>query len=588
MSFNYLLNKYFRSVYYRNLLLMKSLQHIIITSFFIFQCLFLAAQNSKYDTVNFRSPLDIPLILAGNFAELRPNHFHTGIDIKTQGVEGKKIYAVENGYISRIKISHYGYGRVIYVTHPNGYTTVYAHLQKFNEKIENVLREEQYKSLTELIDVELPSDVIPVQKGEVIAFSGNTGSSTAPHLHFEIRDTKTEYALNPLLFKFDINDDIKPTVNGVKIYALENGFINGKNEDVKYSLTSNGDYFTINKPIEVDGQIGFAIHTIDRLNGAHNKCGAYKINLFVDDSLVISQKLDYMDFDKNRFINAYKDYEEYHKNNFHYHRSFLLPNNPLNIYETDNRGIISFSDNITHKIEYHVYDVYGNMSKVKFNVKHNANMKKQEFQKNTDNEIDIESLFQIENENYKLSFEDSTFYENQILDINYNKTNQHLNIGNKYIPAQKYFALKMNAIHIDDSLRNKTFIAKIDKGQIKPRGGYVEGNFINTDIKELGEYTLVIDTIAPVLTPLNFHNNIEYSGWMAFKFSAKDNLSGIEKYNAYIDGNWVLLQYVPQKNYMFIDYSDIKNLPSGKHQLVVEIEDERKNLTKREYLFTKK
>lgn len=559
---------------------------ILFLGFTYFFTINLSAQK-RYDSVSLASPLDIPLILAGNFAELRTNHFHTGIDIKTQGVEGKKIYAVEEGYISRIKYSHYGYGKVLYVTHPNGFTTVYAHLQKFADKIEEYARNIQYQNQSELYEVELTPDIFPIKKREVIALSGNTGSSMAPHLHFEIRDSKTEYALNPLLFNFHIEDNIKPTINGIKIYPI-NGSVNGKGEAMKYPVNGNNGSYTLQQTIEVNGDIGFAIHTIDKLNGAHNKCGAYKIELFVDDSLIVSQKLEQMDFEKNRYINAYKDYEEYHKNNFHYHRSFLLPNNTLKVYDKEqNRGIVSFNDGKMHNITYKVYDVYGNMSQLNFSVKNNLNLPINHSPIiNKQSKINVDSTYILEDENYRVEISDSTFYDNESIAIHFENSLGKITIGNEYIPAQKYFALMMNAKNVPDSLKHKTIIAKLEKGKLKPKGGTLENGFIKTEVKELGTYSLMIDTIPPVVKELNFKDSVSFSGWMAFKFSVSDDISGIKSYNAFINNQWVLLQYVPQKDYMFIDYADLKHLDKGTHTLVIEIMDERKNLTKKVYAFT--
>ena len=292
----------------------------------------------EYDKTDFVAPMHIPLILSGNFAELRSNHFHTGLDIKTKGSEGYRIYAVDSGYVSRINISHWGYGKAIYVTHPNGYTSVYAHLSRFPEKIEKYLRKKQFEKQTETITVYPDSLDLLISKEEIIAYSGNSGSSGGPHLHFEIRETETEKAVNPLLFGFDIKDDIRPTVSNIKIYPLDNGFINGKDIAKVYPTTGSfGEYRLKDNPaIEVDGEIGLGVHTIDKLNGAGNKCGIYTIELFVDDSLVFRQTMEKIDFFTNRYINAHKDYNEYHVKKRSFHRSYVSDNNKLDIKKLSN------------------------------------------------------------------------------------------------------------------------------------------------------------------------------------------------------------------------------------------------------------
>ncbi len=559
------------------------------TSIFILLLFFIRvnAQN-QYDSVSFISPVDIPLVLAGNFAELRTNHFHTGIDIKTQGVEGKTIRAVEDGFVSRIKISHWGYGKVVYITHPNGYTSVYAHLKSFNEEITKYIRDYQYANQTETFDITLNDSTILINRGDKIALSGNTGSSTAPHLHFEIRDTKTEHAINPLLFKFDIKDNIKPQLNGVKIYALNNGFIEGHHKDIKIPTQgSNGNYTLKRDVIEVDGEIGFAIHAIDRLNGAHNKCGAFNIKLKIDDSLIFEQSLTEIDFNQNRYINAYKDYEEYHKNRFHYHRSFLLPNNPLNVYDSvKNNGKIIFTDNKIHNITYEVSDVYGNLSTVKFKIKHNSNMPKSDYDKFNENDYSVyyNTNDSIELDGLKLIYEDSTFYENTSLPINIledsNFQSDKYSIEGEYIPVQKYFALMINASRVSEKHRNKVLIAKINNNSIqKTYGGDYKNGYIKSEIKELGDFALVLDTIPPIIKAINIHNNKEITKNQRIVFNVSDDISGITSYNTYINDQWILSNYSPQKNTLIIPQEELNKVTSGTHTLKVVVGDERKNIT---------
>lgn len=543
--------------------------------------------QNNYDSVNFQSPLDIPLVLAGNFAELRSNHFHTGIDIKTQGAEGKTVRSIEDGYVSRIKISHWGYGKVLYVTHPNGFTSVYAHLKSFNDKITKYVRKHQYENQTETFDINLPENKILVKQGDKIALSGNTGSSTAPHLHFEIRDTKSENAINPLFFNLDIKDNIKPILNGVKIYALKDGFVKGNQTDIKIPTNgSNGVYTLKRDNIEVDGEIGFAIHAIDKLNGAPNKCGVFNIKLFVDDSLICDQSLRKVDFNQNRYINAYKDYLEYHKNRFHYHRSFLLPNNPLPVYDSiKNSGKIKFNDGKLHKIKYEVYDVYGNKSVVTFNLKHNPNMVKNSSPKKDDrlyNTLRFNSADTIEYDEMKLSFEDSTFYENLSIPISSSKS--HLfqsnlySINQKYVPVHKYFALMINASRVSEKHKSKALIAKINENNIaKPLGGIVEDGYIKANVRELGNFAIILDTIAPKLKSLNLYKNKSITKGYNIIIMATDNLSGINKYQAYIDDKWVLANYKPRKNTITISSEELKKIEKGEHALKLIVEDERKN-----------
>jgi len=228
---------------------------------------------SIFSQTNYHSPLNFELLLSGTFGELRGSHFHTGIDIKTEGVEGQKVFSIADGYVSRIKVSTWGYGKAIYITHPDGNTSVYAHLKEFNKEIEKYVNEQQYKKENFEIQLFPSKEKFPIKRGEVIALSGNTGGSGGAHLHFEIRNTKSEHPINPLQFNFDVTDNIQPTIVGIKIYPHQNSSVNNKNESVKYSLTKKGNNYSVNSKqiIKVNGDISFSISTYDKLNGAYNK-----------------------------------------------------------------------------------------------------------------------------------------------------------------------------------------------------------------------------------------------------------------------------------------------------------------------------
>ena len=257
-------------------------------------------------TQNYTSPLDIDLILSGTFGELRSNHFHAGIDLKTKGVEGLNIYSIADGYISRIKVSSFGYGKVIYITHYDGNTSVYAHLKEFSHKIDSIVKIEQYKNKKFEIDYYLKKDAIKVKQKEIIGKSGNSGSSAGAHLHFEIRDSKTQKPINPLYFDFKIKDEIKPDIKKIKIYNFKN--IN-KHQTFDIIKTEKNNY-SINDTLLTDGDFGIGISTYDKSNYAYNKNGVYSIKLYVDEKLKFHFIADTLNFITTRFINAHIDYQE--------------------------------------------------------------------------------------------------------------------------------------------------------------------------------------------------------------------------------------------------------------------------------------
>jgi hypothetical protein len=369
----------------------------------------LRAQNEKI--INFRSPLDIPLYLAGNFSELRGNHFHTGIDIKTLSVEGKAVYAIEDGYVARIKISTSGYGKAIYIRHPNGYTSVYGHLQKANPEIEKYIQDRQYKKESYTIELFPGKDELVVKKGDLIARSGNTGGSNGPHLHFEIRETNSEKPVNPLLFDFAITDNIRPIIKGIRIYPLsENSYVSSYPGNANGFMVSGnyGKYrMTEGQNIKIFGEIGFAVHTYDLLNGYPNKCGVYTIQLIVDSAEVFMTEFEKLDFSTMRYINTYSDYFLLKKYKMSYHKQFIGKNNKLKIYPTKvNKGIITFNDGKIHHIKYIITDSYNNRSELEFTV--HALISKPE--NKTEKSLDQKAYFTVDGPNFYMD-------KNIIIDI---------------------------------------------------------------------------------------------------------------------------------------------------------------------------
>lgn len=545
-----------------------------------------------YDSTNFRAPLNIPLVLAGNFAELRSNHFHTGLDIKTNHKEGYRIYAIDSGYISRINISHWGYGKAIYVTHPNGYTSVYAHLRDFPKKVEKFLRKKQFEQETETLDIQLSPTDLQVRKGEIIAFSGNTGSSSAPHLHFEIRETESEFPVNPLLFNFDIKDNVKPDIFNIKVYPV-NGAINNKFTEKVYPTTgSNGKYTLKDNPtIIVNGEIGFGVHTIDRLNAARNKCGIFTIELELDDKKIYKQTMEKLDFSTNRYINAHKDYYEYHKKRRSFHKSFKTANNDLLIYsDLNNNGIIKFTKDTTHQLKYTIKDTYGNTSILNFKVKSISKSIPQPIQK--ENALATHS-FTMEKDGFKAELENKTLYNNTKISYSTDKTLYSSaplhKFGNSEIPLQKYFVMKIKTQGISKNKEDKAVIVKIsdDKRKASSKGGTFKDGWVETKVRDFGNYTVKVDSISPMVTPINITKNKIITTQNNIQFKISDNLSGIKTYQVYIDKQFKLANYKPRKGTLTLYFNEYNTIKKGLHNLRIIVTDERGNKTVKNYPFKK-
>ena len=332
----------------------------------------------KYPKGYFIWPTDGPVGCAGNFGELRNNHFHGGLDVKTGGVEWRNVYAAADGYVSRIDLSPYGYGRTLFITHPNGFTTVYAHLNKMSPRIDSLLRQRQHNVQWNDADYRFAPDSILVKKGEMVAFSGNTGASEHPHIHFEIR--KGDIQCNPLLFGLPVVDKIPPEIYGIRVYPLSDSssvnnqisaqYFHTVKIQGKYHLYTEKDSTVHPHPIEVYGPIGFGVSTIDRLSGYANQCGVYIISLAIDSHEVYRHEMDHIAFSNTRYINTHTDYS--YRANYHrwIHKSYLDQNNQLGIYDNvENEGRIILSDTNLHTITYTVYDAYLNKTTLNFKVR---------------------------------------------------------------------------------------------------------------------------------------------------------------------------------------------------------------------------
>ena len=262
------------------------MKKIVLLSSLFFH--FLCFSQEKYPQNYFSNPLEIPILLSGSFGELRSNHFHAGLDIKTQGKEGINVLAAAEGYISRIKVQQFGYGKAIYITHPNGFTTVYGHLKKFADKIENHIKSVQYKTERyETDNLTFTEDKFPIQKGEIIALSGDTGGSGGPHLHFEIRNTITENVINPLFFGLKVDDTIAPTFQDLKVYALNiDSQINQQRKSFQIPLKNIETGIYTSDRITASGVIGFGVNVIDRFNNSNNKNGIFSLEMLVNGNRV--------------------------------------------------------------------------------------------------------------------------------------------------------------------------------------------------------------------------------------------------------------------------------------------------------------
>jgi hypothetical protein len=487
----------------------------------------------EYPQNFFTSPIKMKIAIAGTFGELRNNHFHSGIDIKTRQKKNIPICAAQDGYISRIKVSSYGFGKAVYINHKQGFTTVYAHLEKFQENIQKKALKEHYKKEVYEIDFSLKENEIKVKKGDTIGFSGNTGSSTAPHLHFEIRETKTQKTINPMLFGLPILDTSFPIINSILIYYLDGG----KNSFAIEKI--NKKKYIINDTINVNGPFNIGINTYDLLDAAPNKNGVYSIKLYLKDSLIFSNTMDMFAFHETKYINSHIDYE-YHKNNdIKFQKCFLDPNNKISTNDTSLKHPIGKNlTNGIYEMKIVVSDSYENNSVLTFYVR--LKKTKEKPSKFNNNIINYQQVFEFQNEECKIYIPNNSLYRNH--NFTFEKKMDSIlphpiyKVLDDSIPSHKSFIISIQADSLDKDLRQKAMIAKYKNGDLNCIKSKWEENHIIGKSSEFGEFTVVIDTVKPIIQDLiQTQNKIE--------LKIEDELSGIQKYRGEINGKWVLMEY---------------------------------------------
>lgn len=533
----------------------------------------------------FISPVDIPISLSGTFAELRANHFHSGIDIRTQGVEGKNVFACADGYISRIRISPFGFGKAIYVRHPGGHTTVYAHLRNFNREIEVWAKSEQYRLKKFDVDLYPEQDLLKVKKGQIIAWSGNSGSSQGPHLHFEVRDSNTEEPLDPLNFGFGIKDIIRPTIHGFRIYpATSESFINGKSAIFQAELAGWGNTYRLKSSdtLKVSGEVYFGLDASDLLNGSENKNGINKMQVFIDSTLYFHWEANRFNFNESRYINSFIDFATFHKTGKRYMLTRKTPQNKLSMYKTiKNEGVFSSTPGKIQHIRIVIADGRRNESSLNFYIKGTAPGIAGASPKVSPQVFSHKITNQFRTPHIRITLPGKCLYDDIPFEYSAEPPQKwscsmihHINTPE--VPLHDYFDV---LIRIDSTCRiatPKLCIVKLNKDK-KPThiGGQAEGAFIKAGIREFGSYTLMADTTAPTITPGNISKDKNLQNQKSIRMTIADDLSGIKTYNGYLNDKWILMDY-DAKNRL-LEYVFDEMLMRGKNVFRLEVTDNSGN-----------
>ena len=536
--------------------------------------LILSFNNTKAQVKNqnndFEAPLKIPLILSGTFGELRSNHFHSGIDFKTNQEIGIPIFSPASGYVSRIKVSPTGFGKAIYITHENGFTTVYAHLEKFNEEINQYIFDKQYALKQFSLDLSIEKEKFKIQLGDTIGYTGNSGSSSGPHLHFEIRNSKNQHPLNPMNWEFDIKDTKKPIIESVFIYKL--------NDPLKIKKEQ-----MINKKI-INGAFAIGIKAYDLLDLAENKNGINTIKIYLNNELYYHYDIQEFSFSETKYINSLIDFKEYSKSKQRIYKCYVEKNNQLSVYKKlTNNGIFNNLNEGTHTIHITVEDSYKNIEKKEFIFTYKNNEENISYENNEIIYCDQDFIF--EDENIKIFIPQKSLYTDCIFSINTEKKdNQHTKykIISNETPLHKSFNL---SIKPDDKIKDPESLIIVqlkNSDTLFVKSKWIDGKIIGNP-SNFGTFTLTRDTQKPKIERINFKYDL--SNESSVKFKIYDNLSGIDEYYAEINDEWVLMEY-DAKNQL-IEHNFINKPVDKEHKLYIKVSDNNGNFTEKEFYFVR-
>lgn len=550
------------------------------TKFKVFILFFLAFYigygQASYPQNDFINPLRVPLSLSGNFGELRNNHFHSGLDIRTQQRIGLDVLAVAEGHISRIGVSPWGYGNVIYVQHPNGYTSVYGHLSEFAPKIREYLRKQQYKQEKNTINLYPEEEEIPINQGEVIAQSGNSGSSGGPHLHFEIRDGK-QNALNPLLFGIQIHDTKPPKINTVHVYPEGNeAYANRSKKPQKIQITAQGNDTYITDPVQASGTIGFGVSAEDYSDSAPYRLGIYHIQTCLNGETLYDLTFNTFSFTNTRFINDFIDYAFYQDRQKRIQKLFLTPHNGMDVpLDQLHQGFVNVEEGMNYNYEIVLTDFEGNQTSITIPI-NGKELPEEEIQPKDDLPTDYYAFVEKPNvfdfRHHDIFIPKGALYKDTYLHLEEEGENQ-IRVHDEYTALHRDITIGFDASGYSAEDFEKLYVARINKrGREYYSPTQKDNKRITTQTKIFGTFKLMLDKTSPRIFPVNFKNGEWVSSLDFLKLRIKDEDSGIHAYRGTLNGHFIVLEYDYKTGVIQYDFRDGISEP-GENKLEVTVVD---------------
>ena len=529
------------------------------------------------DTLNYISPVDHQIRLTGNFMEIRNNHFHSGIDIKSSsGRSGDIIRAVQNGFVSRVKIQSGSYGNALYIDHPStGHTSVYAHLSEFDEEIAAFVKKIQYNTESFEVDIYLPDSLITVARGQQIGKMGNTGRSFGPHLHFELRDTETEEPINPEMLGLGPTDNRAPVIENMSVYELNDDYI-VQNKSIKYFKSKGTEYKLHDNVLEIgESHVAFGLHMHDYMDGSYNKNGVFGYRVFVDGTLDFQWEADRYNFNENRLLNGFIDYQR--RKDFG-HKVYLLYQqscNDFSGYSGQGTGIIAI-DSTARKIKLEVYDLYNNESSIEFSVRKSENSSNA---RDSQDYLSCSEAYKVSTQNFTINIDSTDLFESMVVDAKEStieiggKSYPSIRIGQPTHSPKSYYSLDINGLNYKPADK-WTLIHINNRGQMQDFGLKYDNstNRIYSEVDVFGQFVLLKDETAPQIDVVNIDTKRKRP-WI---FRISDNLSPDGRlpdlyYRAEVNGQWVRMNYDLKSDQLI--FNDFDKLPNTSFEFKLIVRD---------------